>query len=286
MRVPDDSVELLAGYIYGLFVLSFSLLILYGAGAAEDPQNFSKFILYALIMIFPLVGRTIIVWLQDRNVFEKIESLRGFQYFSFHSPEQTPLGRSFPEVMRGKVLLPISVIVALFFGLFVSVNASFSTGTPELVTGSISPGTELALAVEPAVFAETLLFNVAIPFGLIGVFYYFLFTRGVSHRFSYALSHVLSWPVSSLIFLAYHFFRYSGSEYSLANILVQGLIYNGATLSTHSIIPAYSLHASGNFFSKASKGEIFTSDFALLVVIGGVLLAAIPLIVYFFREMG
>ena len=286
MRIPDDSVEILTAILYGTLVVLFSLMVLYGQGAVDNPQNFSKFILYAVIMLFPLVGRFGIVWAENNNVFEKYPSLQGFQYMTFHSPEQTWLGKNVPKVMQAKVLLPLSIIIALFFGAAVSINAQLAVGTPELVTGSISPGAELALAVEPAVFSETLVFNVSAPFIVLGGFYFFLYRRGVPHRWNFILSHFVSWLVSSLLFLIYHIFRYSGQESALSSILMQGLIYNGATLSTHSIIPAYTIHASGNFFSKASKGGIFTSETAILIVVLGTLVSSAVLLHFVFKELG
>lgn len=286
MKVPDDSIEILSAISYGTIVILLSLMVLYGYGAVENPQNFSKFIMYAVIMLFPLVGRFAVVWAQNKNVFERYQSLRGFQYYTFHSPEQTPLGKKVPELLQAKVLLPLSTIIALFFGVLVSVNAQLATGTPELVTGSISPSAELALAVEPAVFSETLVFNVSAPFIMVGGLYLFLYSRGVSHRWSYGLSHVLSWFLSSLLFLVYHLFRYGGQETKLASILVQGMIYNGATLSTHSIIPAYTIHASGNFFSKASSAGIFTSEVAILITVVGTLVSSAVLLHFVFKKLG
>ncbi|GGN96098.1 hypothetical protein [Haloarcula pellucida] len=78
-------------------------------------------------------------------------------------------------------------------------------------------------------------------------------------------SKVIAVPVTSLAFLFYHNFRYGAAETIEVGILMLRLITNTATAVTHSIIPAYSIHGSGNLFHKASTSGIWANDIAVAV---------------------
>jgi hypothetical protein len=283
----EDGLELLVGVLMFFFLtIALPAFLLYGLGAASEQANLVKYFFYGVLGFSPLLVNFATVFLQNRGFFEKHPALKGFQYLTFHSPEQTPLGQKFPKLVKPVVMISLFTIIALFFGMLVSVSGTFSVGTPDLVTGSISPGAELGLAVEPAVSSETFFFNVGMLFTQIGLIYLFLFTRGVSARWSYIWSHLLSWILTSVEFLLYHSFRYGTQETSQASVFLLGLITNGFTALTHSIIPAYLIHGSGNFFSKASSAGIFTSDFALLIVVVGTLVSGIALLHFLFKELG
>jgi hypothetical protein len=148
----------------------------------------------------------------------------------------------------------------------------------------VSPAASLGLAVEPAVSSETLFFNVGMLFGQIGLIYWLLSSRGVSPRASYIIAHVLSVILSSVEFLLYHTFRYGAVESAQSSILMQGFIYNSLTAVTHSAIPAYLIHGSGNFFSKASSSGIFTSETSILLAVVGVVLAGLASVYLLFEE--
>jgi hypothetical protein len=282
----DDGLEILSGVLVFFFLtIGLPAFMLYGFGAASEQANLVKYFFYAVLGVSALIVNFVTVYLQNRGFFEEHPSLKGFQYFTFHSPENTALGREFPNLMSAKVMLPLFFVVALFFGALVSINGQLAVGTPELVTGSVSPGASLGLAVEPAVSSETFFFNVGMLFGQIGLIYFFLYGRGVSPRWSYILSHVLSVLLTSVEFLLYHNFRYGGQETSQASILMLGFITNGSTAATHSIIPGYQIHGSGNFFSKASAAGIFTSETAILLTVVGMLVSGVVLLHFLFKEL-
>jgi len=283
----EDGLEILSGLLVFLFLtVGFTTFMLYGAGAASERTNLVKFFFYGLLAIPVLLFNIATVLLQNRGFFEEHPELKGFQYFTFHSPENTFLGKKFPKWTQAKVLFSLSFIVALFFGAMISINGQLAVGTPQLVQGSVSPGASLGLAVEPAVSSETLFFNVGLLFGQIGFIYFFLYGRGVSPRLSYILSHVLSVLLTTVEFLVWHSFRYGGQETSQASILILGFITNSLTAVTHSIIPAYLVHGSGNFFSKASSAGIFTSEIAILVTVVGMMLSGVVLLHFIFKEIG
>jgi len=281
----DDGTEILSGVFAFLFLtIAVPAFLLYGNGAAENQANLVKFFFYAVLGFAPLMVNFVTVYLQNRRYFERHPSLKGFQYFTFHSPDQTWLGKQVPALLKPKVLFAVFFSFSMFFGAAVSVNAQLATGTPELVTGSVSPTTSLGLAVEPAVSSETFFFNIGMLFGQIGLIYMFLYKRGVSNRASYIIAHVLSVVLSSVEFLLYHSFRYGVNEAAQSSILMQGFIYNSLTAATHSMIPAYLIHGSGNFFSKASKEGIFTSETSILIAVVGVVLSGLVTVYFLFQE--
>jgi hypothetical protein len=281
----DDGGEMFAGALVFLFLtIALPAFLLYGEGAAENPDNMVKFFFYAVLGFAPLFVNFVTVYLQNRGFFERHPNLKGFQYFTFHSPDQTWLGKQVPALLNRKVLFAVFFSFSMFFGAAVSVNAQFATGTPELVTGSVSPAASLGLAVEPAVSSETLFFNVGMLFGQIGLIYWLLSSRGVSPRASYIIAHVLSVILSSVEFLLYHTFRYGAVESAQSSILMQGFIYNSLTAVTHSAIPAYLIHGSGNFFSKASSSGIFTSETSILLAVVGVVLSGLASVYLLFEE--
>lgn len=283
----EDGLEILTGsLLYFSFTIAFPAFLLYGLGAADEQANLVKYFFYGILGLAPLVVNFATIYLENRGFFDRNPSLQGFKYLSFHSPDNTALGKAFPKMLQAKVLLPISLIIALFFGALVSVSGQVAVGTPQLVTGSVAPTASLGLAVEPAVSSETFFFNVGMLFGQIGLIYMFLYGRGVSARVSYILSHVISWLLTSVEFLLYHNFRYGASETSQASVFLLGLLTNGFTALTHSIIPGYTLHGSGNFFSKAASEGIFTSDVAILITVVGVIVSGAVLVHFVFKEIG
>lgn len=282
-----DGLELFAGILMWFVLgIGFPAMLLYGVGAAQDNTNLIKFFFYAVLPMPVLSWKLFDVYLQNRGFYERYPELRGFGFITLHSPEKSPL-RDAPEWMTdAKVLAAVSFAFAMFLGALVSVSGTFATGTPDLVTGSVSPGASLGLAVEPAVFAETMFFNVGLFFLTVGSVYFFLYRRGLSAEWCYRISHVVAFPVTGVGFLYYHNFRYGAVEAAQANILMQGMIYSGATAATHSIIPAYLIHASGNFFSKASSAGIFTSDTSILIAVVGAVLSMLLGAYFVFKEIG
>lgn len=283
----DDGLELLSGSLVFLgLTITIPAFLLYGLGAATDPDNLVKYFFYAVLALPVLIWKFVDVYLQNRDFYSEHEELKGFGYVTFHSPDQTFLGREFPNLMKAKVLVPLFLAVSLFFGALISINGQLAVGTPSLVEGSVSPGASLGLAVEPAVSSETFFFNVGILYGLIGGIWLFLSRRGVSNKWNYVISHVASVFVTSILFLMYHSFRYGGQETAQASVLLLGFITNALTAVTHSIIPAYLIHGSGNFFSKASSAGIFTSEVAMLVALIGMLISALVFLHFLFKEIG
>jgi len=279
----DDGVELLGISLAYLLSIGFTAFLLYAVGAAENQDNLVKFFFFALLGLPVVIWKFVDTYLQNRDLYEEHPRLYGFGLVTFHSPDQTPLGKRFPELLDAKVLASFFFAFSMFFGALVAVNGQVALGTPELVSGSVSPTASLGLAVEPAVLNETLFFNVGMMYFLIGLFYYVFSGTGASRRVSYALSHVLAVPLSSVGFLFYHNFRYAADGTAQASILMQGFIYNTATAVTHSGIPAYLIHASGNFFSKAVKEGVFTSETSILVAVVGVVLSSLATVYFLYQ---
>jgi hypothetical protein len=129
-------------------------------------------------------------------------------------------------------------------------------------------------------------FNVGVFFLTVGSVYFMLYRIDVPEKWCYRVGHLVAFPVSGVAFLFYHNFRYGAVEAAQTNILMQGMIYSGTTTSTHSIIPAYLIHASGNFFSKASNAGIFTSDTAIVLAVFGAVVSLLAGSYFAFKQVG
>lgn len=278
-----DGLELGVGTAHIVISFLFAGYLLYGAGAAVDAANLTKFMFYGVFAGLSLITLFVRVYLDNEGVLDKPE-LAGFKNITLQSPEDTLLGKEFPNFTKPQVMIPFFFMLSMFFGALVSVNAQFATGTPELVTGSVSAGTSLGLAVEPAVSTETYIFNMVVLFGTAAGLTYLLVRAGVSYRYAWVMSKVISVLTTSVFFLLYHLFRYP-NEANQASIFLLGLITNTSTAVTHSIIPAYLIHGSGNFFSKATQSGIFSNEFSIVVAVILLFLSGVVFLYMFFQEV-
>jgi len=259
-----DGLELGAGTTFTLADFLFAGFLLYGGGAAADAVNLKKFYFYGILGGLSLIGLFVRVYLDNEGVLDR-EELQGFRNITLHSPEDTLIGREFPNFTKPQVLISFFFALAMLSGGLSTVSGQLATGTPELVTGSVSPGTSLGLAVSPAVWAETLMFNVVSLFGTAAVLTYLLMKAGVSYSYAWITGKAISVLTTSVFFMVYHSFTYSG-EANLISIFVLGLITNTFTAATHSAIPGYLVHGAQNFFSKASSAGIFSTEFSVVIV--------------------
>ena len=113
----------------------------------------------------------------------------------------------------------------------------------------------------------------------------FVFVKnGVRPTVAVVASKVVAVPVTSLLFLFYHNFRYGAVETSQVGILMLGLITNTATAAIHSILPAYAIHGSGNLFAKALSEGIWTNEIAMTIVSVLIVFELIALAVLFILD--
>jgi hypothetical protein len=279
-----DGLELGAVTAFVITAFLFAGYLLYGAGAASNTSNLTKFMFYGVLAGLVLIGLTVRVYLDNRGVLDAPE-LSGFKNITAHSPEDTWIGKTFPNFVKPLVMTSFFLMVSMFFGAMVSISGQFATGTPELVTGSVSASTSLGLAVEPAVSTETLIFNMLVLFGTAAGLTYLLVRSGVSPGFAWVASKVVSVLTTSVFFLLYHNFRYGAQESSQFSIFLLGLITNTSAAATHSIIPAYLIHASGNFFSKATQAGIFSNELSIVVAVAVMIFSGLGFLYTFFQEV-
>jgi len=277
-----EALEPVAGFLLvGGLTIGFSVFLLYGLGAAENTSNLVKLFLYGLLALPVVIYLPFRVYLKNRGFFEANPELKGFDFITIHSPEQTFLGKNLEWVRSPVRLTMVFLIVGMLFGVLVSQSGQFAPGVPVLVQGSVAESTTaLGLAVEPAVSAETLFFNVGVLMSTTAVLIFFLVRSGMDLSAAVVASKTVSVVTTTLAFLFYHNFRYGGSETSQVGILLLGFITNTLTAVTHSIIPAYMIHGSGNLFEKASSAGIWANEVStavalLVAVAAGVLLGFI-----------
>jgi hypothetical protein len=268
-----QALELISIWLFYLVLtVSIPLALIYGLGAAENNSNLVKFFLYTIIGLPVVIFSLIRVYLKNRGYFEANPELKGFDFLTIHSPQQTFLGKRFEWIRSPVRLTAVFLVVGMMLGALVSQSGQFAPGVPVLVQGSVAESTTaLGLAVEPAVSAETLFFNVGLLMSTTAVLMLFLIRNGMDPGAAVVASKTVSVVTTTLAFLFYHNFRYGAAETSQVGILLLGFITNVLTAVTHSIIPAYMIHGSGNLFEKASSAGIFANDVAVAVALIGAL---------------
>ncbi|MCU4754377.1 hypothetical protein OB919_20785 [Halobacteria archaeon AArc-curdl1] len=269
-----DGLEVLA-LLFVFFTATIAIpgYWLFGAGAATELDNMLSFLTYGVMgaasVILIFAGG---IYLDDRGFYDDHPEFAAVDFLSIHSPEQTWLGQKFPELTKPVNLFSIFLIISLILGAGISISGQFATGVPSLVEASVTDGTTLGLAVEPAVSAETLFFNVVLLMGHVAVFYYLLYTKGgLTARQSIIISKIVAVFLNTIWFYIYHSLRYATEESSQIGILILGFMLNTVTALTHSMIPAYLIHASNNLFNTATVYGVFTSETVIIIVTLGTL---------------
>ena len=253
------------------FLLSFvvPLGVLYIGGAAQVEANISKFLIYSVITAFS-TGMILYFssWKRRTDFYEKYPLWDGLKNMNIHAPERKFLGRLIPELQNPLALISIGLLVSAVFGLGISASGSFAGGVPTFVggaEGSISPGSSLALSVEPAVFAETNLISVVLLTLFQTGIAAFLRWRGADRRSAMILGLVLAVILATAAGFGYHQFRYDTSEQSQVSVLGQFAVYNTLYAASGSIILTYMVHGTGNLFFKATQSGIWSGQTVLLV---------------------
>ncbi len=281
-----DALELLAGiFFYGWLTVTTPAFILYGLGAAENNVNLVKFFLFAILPLWVLIARIGIIYLQNRGWFEQNPEYGGLQYFSFHNPEYTFIGKHLPAIQKPLAMISVFLVFGAFLGYVMGVSGSFATGVPILVEGSISDGASLALAVEPAVSSETMFFNVGLFWVFFALIYYVLAKRGADPKLSVIFAKLVAVVANTIAFWIYHFFRYGNQETSQIGVLLLGFITNVSTAATNSVIPAYLIHGSGNLFNKAIGEGIWGQGEATIAAASMAIIGVIGILLFLVRPM-
>jgi hypothetical protein len=256
------------------------LFAMYGLGGAQNEKNLVKFFLYGVILYGTVIATTVIKVLDSQGWFEDHPDLKPFARMTVHSPRNSILVQQFQKLGRpGKaiantIIRPTRLIfvfglIALAFGSIVAITGTFVSGVPTLVEGQVTETAQLSLAVEPAVMAETLFFNTFMFYIIVAAVAWLLMTRlGLDLLYSIIVGKVVAVILNTPLFMLYHFFRYQGSEASLVGVGFLGLLTNVLTALTDSIIPAYLLHGSGNFFQKLQTLGVFTNELMIVAVLG------------------
>lgn len=278
----------LVSVFLGILVPTTALFVLGGAG---DQANLIKYFFYTVMLFASVIAIDFIRLFRSEGWFSQNPDYRAFGRMTAHSPQNTllyqklkdiePIGKLVAETVKNpSKLFIVSYPIAVVFGLVIGVTGTFVSNVPQLFTqgSSISAGRSLLLAVEPAVISETLFWFVAFFYGVVGAVGFVLNGRA---NFDLAPSIIIGKVVSVLLttisFTAFHLFRYSNSEADLIGVAFLGFISSVSVAVTDSIIPAYLLHASGNFFNKAKSLGLFANE---LIVIGVVAFLIVSVLAY------
>lgn len=281
-----DAIEILSAVLLlGFLTIGFPAFLLWGAGAAQEEANLISFFFYGILAIPTVMFIFARIYLDNRNFFENHPEFQAFDYITLHSPEQTWLGQRFENLTSASNLFSIFFIISLILGAGISISGQFASGVPTLTEASVSGGTQLGLAVEPAVSSETLFFNVLLLMGQTAALYYILYRRGLSPGQAVFISKFVAVLLTTVQFYLYHSFRYGAAETNQIGVLLLGFLLNLVTAATHSVIPAYLIHGANNFFHKATVEGIFTSELTIIFVVLGTLFAGVALWFNLFQQL-
>lgn len=262
-------------------------MALFFLGGAENQTNLVKFFFYGIMGFSAALLIVGVRFLEGTGYFARHAEWRPFARITVHSPEDTLLVQTLRgfgglgDTLADAVVKPgrftlIWFVIALVFGASIAITGTVVSRVPTLVKGQITETAQLALAVEPAVFSETLFFNVALFYIQMAAIAWVLVQRaGLDLGYSLIIGKVVAGVLTVLEFLAYHTFRYGPDESALLGILFLGTLTVVLTAVTDSMIPAYLLHASGNFFKKLHELGVFTNELVVVATIVGGLLAIV-----------
>lgn len=281
-----DAKELAGGAALTILgTVTVPAFLLFGpSGAAADQANMISFFFFSILGFASLSALLVKMVLHFQGYLRKYP---GFdRYLSIHSPERTWIGQRIPALQSPATMFLLFSVVSMVVGVGVSTSGTFVSGVPNLVDGSVSDTTTLALAVEPAVSAETMFFQFLILMGQTAAIFTFLVNRGISEFQSAFISKVISVITTTGFAFLYHSFRYGTQESAQGGVMVLFGMLNTATALTNSIIPAYLIHGSSNLFAKASAEGIFSSEFAVVAAVTVAVLSLATLFVKIFAKGG
>ena len=272
----------------GILVPTTALFVLGGAG---DQANLIKFFFYSIMLFASVLAIDIVRLLKSEGWFSKNPAYEPFSRMTAHSPANTLFYQKLKDVepvgsfIADTVKKPSKLFVwfyglSIALGTFIGVSGTFVSNVPNLFVegASVSSGRSLLLAVEPAVISETLFWFVFFFYSVVGSVGYLFYERlDFDLSASVIIGKFLSVPLTTVAFTAYHLFRYSNSQADLLGVAFLGGISSLTVAVFDSIIPAYLVHASGNFFNKANSLGLFANE---LVIIATVLFGVISIIAY------
>lgn len=248
---------------YNIFIVYFVILIFLSWGALfvgralENPDNFNK------ILFYTLTGFVLMLW----AFFDHFQLTGKTETFTvLHNPREQAIRRlisgfSWRWINNPLRLFLLSLVVLLPFYLFslLSAQKTFFVG---FVTYQVSPFASLFLAGEPAAFVETLIIMVPASLSL-------WFARRASNNFRLKSVYWIILSVSSFVvaqlMVAYHSFRYAGSDADLTNVFFFFFISVWLFYFTASIIVPLIIHVLSNSFGAAFN--LFSSDVVLLTTV-------------------
>lgn len=281
-----DAKELAGGAaLVILGTVTIPAFLLFGpGGAAAEQANMTSFFFFSILgfaSLSALLVKAVLHFQGDLREYEGFD-----RYLTINSPERTWLGQRIPALQSPVTMFLVFSVISMVVGVAVSTSGTFVSGVPTLVEGSVADTTTLALAVEPAVSAETMFFQFLILMGQTAAIYTFLVNQGWSEFQAAFVSKFISVITTTVFAFLYHSFRYSAQETAQGGVLVLFGTLNTATALTNSIIPAYLIHGSSNLFAKASAEGIFSSEFAVVAAVSIAVLGLAALFVKFFVKGG
>ena len=283
-----DLREVLAvGFISTILGIGVPTLSLFVFGGAENQANMVKFFFYGLMLFSSVFTISIVRLLKSEGFFSRNPDLEPFGRMTAHSPGNTilynrlkeiePVGSFVAEHVKDpRKFFLVSWVISLVLGAWIGIRGSFVSGVPQLVEGQVTETAQLSLAVEPAVISETLFFFTFIFYSITGSVAWFMKEKlGLNLFYAIIIGKIVAVILTPLLFLAYHVFRYGTSQAELLGVYLLGFTSAVTVAITDSMIFAYMVHASGNFFHKLAELELFTSEATILITLGALVVSTL-----------
>ena len=266
------SIFVLIIYLTFIGILSFNFLT--NGGALEDSRNKDKFTIYLVLAIVSTLLLFVAKFENFLSVFFNIgkilgsktkDILDGFDAF-VHETQYSLISRTFKNSwwLNPFDLTLIFLILGILMGFVNIISKTSLTNIYNfLFQQQITKTAQFGLAIEPAVYAETI--SLMLIVGLFWGISKFLVNKGkISIVTHYFLTLALFPVFGAFGWMGLHTLVYGGDAQGLIVTFGWGWLQCFLGMLFVSIIPSYVLHATNNAFEISKK--LFSTDITAVVV--------------------
>lgn len=271
----------LASYLSFVSYLVFSFLT--AGGALENPDNIQKFWTYVilgivstLVMFIAKLENFISVFFNVKKYVSKSVSniLEAFDVF-IHEPRYSVFNEIFKKTPWWLNAFDLTIIFLIIGGIIGLGSIIFETSISRIYSylfeQQISTTAEFGLAIEPAVFGETM--SLMILMGILWGLSKFAVLKGLYNKWTHYFLTIGVVPIfGGFVWMGIHYLVYGSYDVGLFVTYMWGYLQCILSMLFISVIPAYILHATTNAFTKAK--ELFANEITAIVVFFIIILLA------------
>jgi len=242
--------------------------------ALENPDNIKKFWTYLVLGIISVLlifaskfENLIMVYLNLKSRLDSaiINFFEAFDTF-VHQTRDSILENYFGKLwwLNPFDLGLFTLAISSTIGLFIVISKTPLTQVYTfLFEQQISPTAEFGLAIEPAVFGETMSL-MALAGILWGISKYLVNKRYISITTHYFITIGIIPVICAFLWMGIHLLVYGDNSFGLLATWFWGYAQVLSAMIFVSVIPAYIFHAVNNAFQKAS--EMFSAEITVIMV--------------------